>query len=242
MPIFHRKTIVGAVATFREKTELENVTNELQHSQQYANAQRAQTHEFSNKLYTILGLLQLDQTNDAINYIKKENNTQSKWSQFLVRHVRDSMIQGLLQGKYNQANELGIKMTVDPDSQLNSPIKPEKREALLTALGNVIENAMEVLKQETKPERSIMLFFTDIGEDIVVEVDDSGPGIPKHDVDRIFEQGYSSKKGSRHGTGLALSIHVLQKVGGSMLLEEGDLGGACFIITILKDMDGDNVG
>lgn len=242
MPIFHRNRIVGAVSTFRKKTELENVTNELQQIQQYANAQRAQAHEFSNKLYTILGLLQLDQTDEAINYIKKENNTQSKWSQFLVHHVRDSMIQGLLQGKYNQANELGIKMTVHPESQLNSPIKPEKRDALLTALGNVIENAMEVLKQETQTEREIMIFFTDMGEDIVVEIDDSGPGIPGHEVDRIFEQGYSTKKGSRNGTGLALSKHVLQKADGNILLEEGDLGGACFIITIPKDKDGQNDG
>src|SRR5699024_8509537 len=45
MPIYHRNKIVGAVSTFRKKTELESVTNELLQIKQYANAQRAQTHE-----------------------------------------------------------------------------------------------------------------------------------------------------------------------------------------------------
>lgn len=237
MPIFYRDEIVGAVSTFREKTELENVTNELLQIKQYANAQRAQTHEFSNKLYTILGLLQLDQTDEAITYIKQENNTQSEWSQFLVQHVADPMIQGLLQGKFNQANELGINMRIHPDSQLNVSLSSHKRNALLTALGNIIENAVEILRRETQPKQEISIFFTDIGDDIIIEVDDSGPGIPMNKMDRIFEQGYSTKNESHHGTGLALSMHVLRKTGGNIMLEESDLGGACFMMAIPKDKD-----
>lgn len=59
VPVYMEGEIAGAVSTFRKKTEIEHVTQELQQIKQYANAQRAQTHEFSNSLYTILGLLQL---------------------------------------------------------------------------------------------------------------------------------------------------------------------------------------
>lgn len=239
MPIFRHHIIVGAVATFREKTELEHVTNELLQIKQYANAQRAQTHEFSNKLYTILGLLQLDQTDEAIAFIKKESDSQLGWSEFLVKHIADPMVQGLLQGKINQANELGITMSIDPDSQLTTRFKGDKQDALLTAVGNLIENAMDALKQNPDDQREIAIFFTDIGEDVILEVDDSGSGISMDEAPHIFDQGYSTKQGSHRGTGLALTKHRLQEVNGTIMLEEGDLGGACFIVIIPKD-EGDN--
>ncbi|GGB48671.1 GHKL domain-containing protein [Virgibacillus dakarensis] len=234
MPIYQDKRIVGAVSTFRKKTELAHLTNELMQIKQFANAQRAQTHEFSNKLYTILGLLQLDQKQEAIDFIKKENNVQQEWSQFLLDHVADPMIHGLLQGKFNQANELGITMSVDPDSQLAYCFNGEKQDALLTALGNLIENAMEAVRN-IEGKRVISIFFTDIGEDVLIEIEDSGPGIAKEDAAHIFEQGFSTKTGSHRGTGLPLSNRMLQDIGGAIMLEDGELGGACFVIILPKD-------
>src|SRR5690625_627154 len=118
-PIQSEAAIIGAVSTFRKKTEIEHVTKELLQIKQYANAQRAQTHEFSNKLYIILGLLQLEKCQEAIDFIKKETHIQQKWSRSLSKYIADPTIHGLLQGKFNQANELGI--TIDRKStRLNS--------------------------------------------------------------------------------------------------------------------------
>lgn len=234
MPMIRENMIVGVVSTFRKKTEMEHVTKELSQIKQYANAQRAQTHEFANKLYTILGLLQLGQRQEAIDFIKKENNIQQEWSQFLLEHVADPMVQGLLQGKFNQANELGIMMSLDPDSQLTSHLTGDKQDALLTGLGNLIENAIEAVKEQENTDRKITIFFTDIGEDIVVEIDDSGPGISSGDASRIFDQGFSTKENTNRGTGLALSRHMLHDIGGDIILEEAELGGACFVMTIPK--------
>ncbi|WP_239544186.1 ATP-binding protein [Virgibacillus halotolerans] len=235
MPIIREKSIVGAVSTFRKKTEIEHVTKELSQIKQYANAQRAQTHEFSNKLYTILGLLQLNQGQKAIEFIKKEKHIQLEWSQFLLEHVADPMVQGLLQGKFNQANELGITMSLDPGSQLSYRFTGDKQDALLTGLGNLLENAMEAVKGIEDVDPEIAIFFTDIGEDIVIEIDDSGPGISSEHIVYIFDQGFSTKKNPNRGTGLALCQHMLHKIGGALMLEEGELGGACFVMTIPKN-------
>ncbi|MFU0790273.1 MAG: sensor histidine kinase [Virgibacillus proomii] len=234
-PIFHQQSIIGAVFTFRKKTELENITKELSQIKQYSNAQRAQTHEFSNKLYTILGLLQLGKREEAITYIKQENKTQLEFSRFLLKNVADPMFQGLLQGKLNQSNELGIKMTIHPDSQLDTIFTGEKQKAFLTTAGNLIENAIESVKHEAKSKRKVAILFTDIGEDVIVEVDDSGSGVAPDDINYIFEQGYTTKDGENRGIGLALSKHVLNRVGGNILVEEGELGGACFIMIMPKD-------
>lgn len=234
-PIYRDNVIAGGVSTFRKKTEIEHLTRELLQIKQYANAQRAQTHEFSNKLYIIMGLLQLDQKQEAIDFIKRENNIRQEWLQFLLNHVSDPMIHGLLQGKFNQANELGITLFIHPDSQLAYRFTGDKQDALLSALGNLIENAMEAIKGMEGPKREIAIFFTDIGDDVVIEVEDSGPGITKAETANIFEQGFSTKKGSHRGTGLALSKQMLHGIGGTIMLEDGELGGACFVVILPKD-------
>jgi len=233
-PIYLEQKIVGAVSTIRRKTEIEEVTNELLEIKQYANAQRAQTHEFSNKLYIILGLLQLHQFDDAIDFIQRESDLQQEWSQFLFDNVADPIVHGLLQGKYNQANEAGINMVIQPDSQLTYRLSRKKTDVLVTVLGNLIENALEEVKQMPDDRREIAISFTDIGHEVVIEVDDAGRGIHEEAEAHLFEQGFSTKEGDHRGTGLSLSNHLLLQIGGHLLVEEGDLGGACFIMIIPK--------
>lgn len=239
-PIVRENAVTGSVYTFRAKTELETVTEELSRIKQYANAQRAQTHEYSNKLHTILGLVQNQRYKEAIDFIKKESNMQQARLTFLSEKVADPLLQALLQGKFNQANELGISMVIHPDSRLEGSFAEEKQDALLTVLGNVIENALESVKQKEDGQRKVAIFFTDIGEDCIFEVEDSGPGVAEADIPRIFEQGFSTKQGSYRGTGLALSKLMLNGVGGEILLEagEGELGGACFMIIMPQDERG----
>lgn len=235
VPLYREGTIAGAVSTFRRKTEMEHVTRELQQIKQYANTQRAQTHEFSNKLYTILGLLQLNQYQQAIDFIKKERNIQQERSHFLTQNVADPVVQGMLQGKINQGNELAIDISIHPDSQLNHQYHGIKQEALITGLGNMLENAIESVKHNQEEEKQITIFFTDLGDDVVMEVDDSGPGITEEDATYIFEQGYSTKEKENGGTGLALSRHIVRQAGGEIMLEEGEMGGACFVMIIPKN-------
>ncbi len=235
LPIRQEKNIAGAVATFRSKTDIEHITKELSQVKQYANAQRAQTHEFSNKLYTILGLLQLDQKQEAIAFIKRENNIQLEQAASVVEHAADPLVQGLIQGKFNEANELGITITIDPESRLVYPFSGKEREALLTGMGNLLANAIEAVKHQPAAQKEIMLFFTDIGDDLIIEVQDFGPGIAAADADSIFEQWFSTKSGQGRGTGLALTKHLLEAAGGTIMLEEGEAGGACFVMIIPKD-------
>jgi two-component system CitB family sensor kinase/CitB family two-component system sensor histidine kinase CitS len=179
-------------------------------------------------------LLQLNQEKKAIDFIKKNRAVEKSWEHTLANQITDPIIQAILQGKLNQANELGINMAVHPDSQLSYPFSEGEQDVLLTTLGNLIENAMEAVKSKPSEKRKIAIFLTDIGEDVVIEVDDSGPGIRKKDLPQIFEPGFTTKKGEKRGIGLALSYQAIQRIGGEIILEEGDLGGACFVMIIPK--------
>ncbi|WP_242694954.1 ATP-binding protein [Pseudogracilibacillus auburnensis] len=233
--ITENQTFLGAVATIRKKTEIEHLTKELSQIKQYANALRSQSHEFSNKLYTILGLLQLNKVDKAEQFIKAESNIQSNWLTFLTDHMADPYVHGLLQGKWNQANELDISLQIQDDSMLTNPLTEDKQEALLTSLGNIIENAIDSIKLSCSLHREISIFFSDHGQDIIFEIEDSGPGILEEKVVYLFEQGFSTKGTSGRGTGLALSKKVINDVGGEIIYEPSELGGALFVIVIPKN-------
>ncbi|WP_370569606.1 ATP-binding protein [Sporosarcina sp. BP05] len=236
VPIYFEQTFMGTVSTFRNKTEIELLTKELTRVKLYADALRAQTHEFSNKLYMILGSLQLGKKEEVIDYIQKESNLQKNWIRVLIGKVSDPLVSGILLGKLNQANESGIELTIHPDSVLKNNVSEKKGEALLTGIGNLIDNAMDAVKMKPTSNRKISIFFTDIGDEIIFEIEDSGVGIHIDLVRKIFEQGYSSKAGMNRGFGLALTKRQIAEVGGALYLEESELGGACFVISIPKDM------
>ncbi|MET3508171.1 sensor histidine kinase [Halalkalibacter oceani] len=237
LPIYYQQNLIGAVSTFRNKTELEQLSQELTRVKQYAEALRAQTHEFSNKMFTILGLIQLDKQQEAVDFIRRESTLQQNWIHFLMKKVPDPMISGILLGKLNQALEQRVTLTIDPDSQLQHPFSDRQRDALVTVLGNLIGNAIEAVKDKTA-QREVALSFTDIGDVVVFEVDDAGPGIAEEEIEKVFQQGYTTKAGADRGIGLALTRRLLEDIDGELTLEESELGGACFVVTLAKERDG----
>ena len=56
VPLYVKGEIVGAIATFRDKTEIRKLAEELTGIRLYAEALRAQSHEFMNKMHVVLGL------------------------------------------------------------------------------------------------------------------------------------------------------------------------------------------
>lgn len=233
-PIYYEDTLVGAVSTFRNKTEIDRLTKELSHVKQYANALRAQTHEFSNKLYTISGLVHLNKKQDVLDFIRMEHDIQQEWIQQVIDKVTDPLISGILLGKLNQASEQQVQLVIDPDSRLKAPLPEQQSRALVTAIGNLIDNALDAVKKLPIENRRIALYFTDVGDDIVLEIDDSGPGIPKGQEQYLFEVGVSSKAGTDHGYGLSTTKQLIDLAGGELLAEESELGGACFVVSLPK--------
>ncbi|KZE37534.1 histidine kinase [Bhargavaea cecembensis] len=234
IPISGSGTYAGSVITFQRKSEIQKMTEELSRIRQYANAQRAQTHEHSNKMHIILGLLMNGRPDEAIDYIRKENNAQHSQLKFLEDRLSDPLIQALLQGKQIRAVELGVTLSINPDSRLSHELSEVRQDALLTALGNVIENAFDAVRGKADGKRAVSVYFTDLGNDVLFEVEDTGGGVAPGSFRHLFEQGFSTKNGEGRGIGLALSRQSLTEVGGEITYEEGE-AGACFIISIPKE-------
>lgn len=226
----------GAVASFRPKDELDRLTRELSQMQEYSELLRAQTHEYSNKLHTIAGLIQIGAPQEALELVMTEASGYQELIRTLAEAVPDPIVAGIILGKFNRARELKIDFIFDPDSSLVDLPARIDRSHLVTILGNLLDNAFEAARGGEV--REVRLFLTDLGPDLVIEVEDSGGGVAQNIAATLFERGASTKLGEGRGTGLYLVRQALEDLGGQITFGEGELGGALFVASIPKNGKG----
>lgn len=205
----------GFVITFRKKNDIERLVYELQQMKSYTNTLRAQTHEFKNRMYTLLGLLQTKNYVHAEQFIQSLYTTEVSKNNIILSTIHDPHIQGLLLGKVAQANEKDIHFIIDDSSYL-SPLKEKTSLSLLIIIGNILDNAIEAVNEEEKKE--VFFYINDMGEELLIEVEDNGPIFPL-DFQQALEEGISSK-GKQRGYGLYLTAKELKKLEGEIFLEE----------------------
>jgi len=223
----------GLVASFRPKDELDRLTRELSHAQEYSELLRAQTHEYSNKMHTIAGLLQLEAYQEALDLVITEASGYQQLIRLLAEAVPDPVIAGVILGKYNRACELKIELEFDAQNSF-SDLPPElEREPFVTILGNLLDNAFDAVR-ETKNSPLVRLYLTDLGPDLIIEVEDSGPGVDAAVAVNLFTSGVTTKSGSGRGTGLALVERAVRNLHGQITYSDGELGGTLFTVIIPK--------
>jgi two-component system NtrC family sensor kinase len=71
------------------------------------------------------------------------------------------------------------------------------------------------------------------GAEVRLEVEDTGPGIPADVMPRLFEPFFTTKEGKGTGLGLAVSLHLVQSMGGRLTARNVPGGGARFTVHLL---------
>ncbi|MCY8556889.1 sensor histidine kinase, partial [Bacillus haynesii] len=151
---------------------------------------------------------------------------------FLIHSIPDPLLSGLLLGKVNRAKELHINLEIDESSKLDALPEEMDKGKFITILGNLIENAFDAVSH--KKDRSILVFLSDGGDHILIEVEDSGDGIPAGEQERIFQKFYSTKAANHRGLGLFLVKEAVNALNGQIKADKSDLGGALFTVVIPK--------
>ena len=108
------------------------------------------------------------------------------------------------------------------------------RTQLEIVIHNLLTNcldAFDALPARGSRARRIELAAEVRGADVLIAVDDSGPGISPNLIERLFDPFVTSKI-SGMGLGLSLSRTFLRHQGGDLWSEPSRLGGACFIIRL----------
>ncbi len=235
-PIFDEKSVIGVVAVFREKTEIEQMINKLSEMKTYSEELRAQTHEFTNKLYVLSGLLQLGEFEEAIDMIQGETSELEFQNQIVFEQIKDTKVQVILLGKIGKASEKKILFEIDPESYIERLPDHIRLSQLTLILGNILDNAFEAVSGIDEP--IIKFFATDIGEDIIFEVSDNGKGITEEDLSSLFNRGFTSKTGENpRGYGLSNADRAVKEIGGIIEVQNGK-ENTVFTVYLPKKLQG----
>lgn len=136
----------------------------------------------------ILGYLQTGQTQQAITFITNSSLVSSQAIRQTADCLRVHQICALVVGKMMHAAELGILLTVSPDSRCMGKDLVMDVGDCVTLVGNLLENAIEELHGSKKEIREITLGIYASTEGTVITCEDTGRGIPAPVLERIFGQ------------------------------------------------------
>jgi two-component system sensor histidine kinase DctS len=234
VPIRVGDEIVGAVATFRDRSEVQRLAEELTSVQQFVKALRASNHEWVNKLHTIAGMIQLRRYDQAKEYIFATTEGQQEAARFLARRFADPRISGLLLGKAARARELGVELEIDQDSRLTPLTGALEGIDLVGIVGNLVENAIEAAAAAPNGESRVRCLIEGGDDRLRIEVEDNGPGISPELRPRILEGGHSTK-GADRGMGLALVRREVELVGGRLDLAT-EAGCTQFLVSFDREV------
>ncbi|WP_257004996.1 ATP-binding protein [Streptomyces sp. Tue6028] len=221
----------GAVATLRDRTELEQLGRELDSTRGLIDALRAQDHEHANRMHTLLGLLELEMYDDAVDFVGEVVGDHKVTAEQVTEKVHDPLLAALLVGKATVAAERGVALWISDRTLL--PDRLVDPRGLVTVVGNLVDNALDAVAG--KPHARVEVELRTEGRTAVLRVRDTGPGIPQEQRELVFTDGWTTKKPPAHGKrgiGLPLVRRLAERQGGSARVAEADGGGAEFTVVL----------
>ncbi len=246
----HRREDLGWVVMLRDRTELQQLTRQLDAVGTMSTALRAQRHEFANQLHTIAGLMSIGQHQQARVYLAGLAATGPlKFPVDQAELLQDPYLQAFVGAKGVEADERGVTLRIGPETLVRGQVT--EPQDVTTVLGNLIDNAVNAAVAGSSPDRWVDVEVLDEAHDdggtLHIVVADSGDGLaPGTDQEAVFVEGFTTATGpvasegvdsapgrsaggrtaSGQGLGLALARQLARRRSGDVrLLEPGAQGG-----------------
>ncbi|WP_255257498.1 sensor histidine kinase [Curtobacterium sp. 314Chir4.1] len=231
---------LGTVVTMRDQTEFLHLSGELAATRTLTDALRSQTHEFANRLHTVVALIELGRVDDAILYASDEIDRHTR-----ARSDGDApgagataeVIEVVLAAKQAQARERGVTLTVDT-TRLRGTL-PSDPGDVVTVIGNLVDNAVDAVTEarsedsdrDRDRDRSVSVTAETVGRGARFVVRDDGAGIP--DIDAAYGRGWSSKSSGPEGRGIGLDLvrSTVARIGGGVTVTTGP-DGTTFVVDL----------
>ena len=234
IPIKENDSVTGTVGILHNRKEYTKLMEDLTGTRYLVDSMRANNHDFTNKLHVILGLLQMEMYDEATSYIQNITMVQRETISKVMNCINEPAIAALLIGKIARASELNVKFVLREGCYYSSADISLPSEVLVTVIGNLIENAFESMNDMNYDGQKELLFgmYSKPGA-LLITTDDTGSGISDSNIDRIFENGFSTK-GSGRGTGLYQVKNLIEATGGKINVESQEGIGTSFTVSFKK--------
>ena len=243
-PIFENKEITGCLLVVHDFTEIRKL--EVMRKDFVANV----SHELKTPLTTIKGFVDtlkegaLEDKENALNFLN-----------IISEHTLrlENLINDLLSLSHIESKEIILKKTffdicalvdnvlksfqfnldknnIIVENKLNNPLLVfADKDKITQVINNLVDNAMKFNKENG----SIKIYSLKEDSFVKIFIEDSGIGIPKEDLPRIFERFYRVDKARSRdmgGTGLGLSIvkHIVELHNGSVGVDSIEGSGSKF--------------
>lgn len=218
----------GVLLVLRDRTEYERIDQQLTGTNHIIQALRANTHEFLNRLHIILGLLQIGETQQAIEFISEVSADVEGNYQVIVRLLQNRTVAALVLGKASHARELGIQFTLRGDSSLPPHSAFLSSNELVTIVGNLVENAFDAVKNVAEV-KEVGLFIGEDEQGLTITVDDTGRGMTEAQIATVRQRQYTTK-GEGHGFGLRLIQQIVADRNGYLDIASEPGEGSAFTV------------
>lgn len=168
---------------------------------------RAQKHGFINHMNIIYGLMTLKEYDNAKDYLSKIHETISTNNVVLVDNPT---LSALLNVKSGIAEKKGIKFEVNSNDNLSE--MNFKAFEIGEAMGNIIDNAFDAANELEEDNKFVRVNISSDNNFYIFDIQNSGNPIPENIINRIFEQGFSTKdyESEEHGFGLYISKNIIE--------------------------------
>ncbi len=203
--------IIMMSAIITERLYISDVQNSLSVLEQLNVKLRKQRHEYLNEMQVVYGLLEINEPDEALKYLKPVYEDVSRVGKALK--TSKPALNALLYSKMELAKKKNISLCVEVSSDLRYVNIPQWDMCKIFA--NIIDNAITALEDyEEQENKKINVQISENAGEYLFIISNNGPVIPKEKIPQIFKNGFTSKRGEGHGLGLGIVRDIVDEYNG----------------------------
>ncbi|MBQ8555497.1 MAG: Spo0B domain-containing protein [Clostridia bacterium] len=214
--------IWGAVVDIREAlstrkllSQLDDMDDTIDAMSDLNNTLRSQRHDFLNHLQVVYSLMEMEEYEEANEYIEKVYGRITSVSRVLK--TANPAINALLQVKLAACDKAHVPVTLNITSKLETLEMSIPGWEMCKVLSNLIDNAIDAMETIPQKKRQLTIALSENLKQFCFTVANTGTPIAQDMQATIFQPGMTTK-GDGHGMGLYIVRKTLNERGGDITL------------------------